>query len=91
MVGAQKQIHRKKLREQKLQKKINKFLARVRRKFLYFASNIIRNVILNKYTSQSFDKNITVFKKNTKIPPHYLHSRLRIHKGNIYVSKVVSK
>lgn len=87
----QKQTRQNARRDLKLQSEVNNLLARAGRKFLYYSDQIVHNLIYKKYTTKIFTKFIKFFKKNSKIPSHFLHRKLKIHKGNVFVNKIVNK
>jgi ribosomal protein S19 len=74
-----------------LLKEINNFMARARRKFFFIDSYLTNNLIKSKYTGNISTKSYTFFKKNIRIPKMLMYSRIRIHKGNQYITRSVSK
>jgi ribosomal protein S19 len=66
-------------------------MARARRKFLFVDSYLTNLIIKKKYVGDLKIKSYTFFKKNIRIPKLLLHSRIKLHKGNYYVTRSVSK
>lgn len=57
-----------------------------------FLDSFLTNILIkNKYTGSLSTKSYTFFKKNIRIPKILLYSRIKIHKGNYYVTRSVSK
>lgn len=66
-------------------------MTRVRRKFLYVSSDLLRLIFLKKYKLKLQKKTRFVTRTDSTVPKILLRTKVKIHNGTSYVRKNLSK